>query len=86
MDNRIENLREVTRQENIVNSKGSGFGIYIDNTCGLNKKFCFKYAGKTHRFYSIEEAIENKIKIGGKINYEYNIPETHNDSKSIEST
>lgn len=73
-DNRIENLSECTRLDNVSNSMGSGFGIYIDNTKGLKKKYSFKLKGKTYRFYSIEEAIKNKLKLGGKINYEYDIP------------
>lgn len=70
-DNRIENLRESTRQENIKNSIGSGYGVYIDNTKGLKKKYAFKLKGKTYRFYSLDDAINFKIKMGGKINNEY---------------
>lgn len=72
-DNRIENLRECSRLENCKNSKGSGFGVYIEKTKGLNKKYCFKHKRKTYRFYTLEDAINAKIKLGGKINYEYDI-------------
>lgn len=65
-DNRILNLREVTRLENIKNitkkiNKNTGeVGIYLDKTKGLKKNICFKYKNKTYRFYSIEEAKNKK--------------------------
>ena len=61
-DNRIENLRECTRQEQLLNrdiepNKETGVvGIYIDRTKGLKKKYAFHHKGKTYRFYSLEDA------------------------------
>jgi len=80
-DNRIENLRVATRLENILNSKGSGFGIYLDNTNGLKKRFAFKHKNKTYRAYTLSDAISLKLKMGGKINYEYAIPKIIRSSK-----
>lgn len=71
IDNRIENLKECTRKENILNSKGSGFGVYLDKTKGLKKKYAFKLNGKTYRSYTMQQAIELKISLGGKVNNEY---------------
>lgn len=65
-DNRILNLREVTRLENIknitkkINENTGEVGIYLDKTKGLKKNICFKYKNKTYRFYSIEEAKNKK--------------------------
>lgn len=73
IDNRIENLKDSTRIENIENSIGNGFGVYIDNTNGLKKKFAFKYKKKTYRNYTLEEAIKQKTELGGKINNEYTL-------------
>ena len=73
-DNRIENLREATRLQNVHNSTPKGFGIFIDKQKNLNKKFGFHFRGKTYRFYTMEEAIQNKLKLGGRINYEFNPP------------
>lgn len=66
LDNRVENLRVVSRIENIKNrtilpNKNTGVeGVYIDNTKGLLKKLCFKYKKKTYRYYTVEEAIKSK--------------------------
>lgn len=65
-DNRIENLRESTRIEQITNrtllpNKDTGVvGIHIDRTNGLKKKYAFAKNGKTYRFYTVEEALEAK--------------------------
>lgn len=72
-DNRIENLRECNRSENVMNSTLKTKGIYIDKTKGLKKKYCFKFKGRTFRFYTEKEAIESKLKMGGRINFEYNL-------------
>ena len=62
-DNRICNLRNVDRQTNIDNTKRfrnintNEYGIYIDKTKGLKKKYAFKIKNKTYRCYSIEDAV-----------------------------
>lgn len=64
-DNRIENLRVVTRRQNILNTsrkinKETGvIGVHFDRTKGLKKNFATKLGSKTWRFYTVEEA-ENK--------------------------
>jgi hypothetical protein len=61
-DNRILNLREATRIENIQNNTKkknkhtNEYGITIDTTKGLKKKFVTAIKGKLFRFYSIEDA------------------------------
>lgn len=66
LDNRIENLRESTRRQQIENrdlplNKDTGVvGIYIDRTKGLKKKYTFSHKGKKYRFYSLKEAMEVK--------------------------
>jgi hypothetical protein len=67
-DNRISNLRDVTQAENIRNStkkpnKDTGeYGVFLDKTKGLKKKYGLRHKGKLYRFYSIEEAIKFRIK------------------------
>lgn len=63
-DNRIDNLRVVSRWENVLNikqkpNKRTGIiGVYFDQcTKGLKKKYTTRFKGKTMRFYSLEEAI-----------------------------
>lgn len=63
-DNRIENLREVTRKENVyntihqVNEDTGVIGVYLDKkTVGLKKRFTTRLHKKTYRFYNIEDAI-----------------------------
>ncbi|MCR1833101.1 HNH endonuclease [Oceanobacillus caeni] len=63
-DNRIENLRLATRKENTLNTNRKPneqtgvVGVYIDKTKGLKKKYATKLGGKSHRFYSLDEALE----------------------------
>lgn len=66
-DNRIINLREVTRQENIknttkkINPETKVMGIYLDKyTKNLKAKFTFHYNNKTYRFRTLQEAINKK--------------------------
>lgn len=65
-DNRICNLREATRLQNVLNttrkpSPSTGIcGIYITNAKGLKKKYTVSLKGKHFRFYTIEEAIKFK--------------------------
>ena len=65
-DNRIENLRECTRQGNIKNtvivckSNTGILGIHFDKTKGLKKNYQVKIKNKTFRFYTIQEAINFK--------------------------
>jgi hypothetical protein len=65
-DNRIENLRVVSRKANIDNTikkpnKNTGVvGVYIDNTNGLKKKFATNINGKTLRFMTLQEALNRK--------------------------
>ena len=70
-DNRIENLRETDRQGNVENTtkrrnpNTGEYGIYIDTTNGLKKKFAFAYKQQTYRFYTLEDAVkERKALIG----------------------
>lgn len=63
-DNRICNLRVVDRRTNVMNSyvppnpKTGVRGVYFDTcTKGLKKKFTTRLNGKTHRFYTLKEAI-----------------------------
>jgi hypothetical protein len=65
-DNRIENLRECTRRENILNTtikenKNTGVkGVYLDNTKGLKAKYTFHFQGKTYRFRNLLSALDKK--------------------------
>lgn len=64
-DNSKANLRIATRKENVNNSyhkpTETGFyGVYIDRTNGLKKKYACKAYGKTFRFYSLNDAINFK--------------------------
>ena len=65
-DNRIENIRVVDRETNLKNvtkkpNKDTGVvGIHLTKMDSLKKKYTFKLKGKTHRFYSLEEAIEKR--------------------------
>lgn len=66
-DNRIQNLRDVSRQENILNTakiinKDTGVvGIYLDkSTKGLKAKYTFHLKNKSYRFRTLSEAIEVK--------------------------
>lgn len=66
-DNRIENLRECTRQQNVENTtripnpKTGVIGIYYDTcTKGLKKRYTFHFNGKTYRFLTLEEALAEK--------------------------
>ena len=62
-DNRIENLRESNRREQVLNrfikpNKDTGVvGVYLDKTRGLKKRFATKVNQKTYRFMTKEEAI-----------------------------
>lgn len=64
LDNRIENLRESNRKEQNnnkepkINSITGVAGVYYDTcTKGLKKRYTTKVDGKTHRFYTLQEAI-----------------------------
>lgn len=65
-DNRIENLRESNRKQQIENrevipNKETGVvGIHIDRTKGLKAKYAFSHKGKTYRFRTLDEAKEMK--------------------------
>lgn len=73
-DNRIENLRESNRKQQLENSirfkipnkETNCIGVYIDKTKGLKKKFATKINNRTYRFYTLEEAKEWR-KENGKI-------------------
>lgn len=67
-DNRIVNLREATRYDNIKNrnikpnKETNIVGISIDkSTDRLKKKYTVHYNRKTYRFYTIEDAINFRI-------------------------
>lgn len=63
-DNKISNLRESSRLENIanvkktINEKTKVVGVYIDqHTKGLKKKYTTRLKEKTYRFYTLEDAV-----------------------------
>ena len=71
-DNRIENLRACTRQQNIANTTKRPnpvtgvVGVHCDTTTkGLKKKYTFSYRKKTYRFYTLEEAVREKERLHG---------------------
>ena len=64
IDNRIVNLREVTRKENVYNSscqvnEDTGvIGVYYDKkSIGIKKRYVTRFQKKIYRFYNIEDAI-----------------------------
>lgn len=66
-DNRIENLRECTRQENIINrtakinEKTGVQGVYLDEvTNGLKAKYTFHFQGKSYRFRNLQDAVSKR--------------------------
>lgn len=65
-DNRIENLRDVSRTINVnnvtrrPNAITNISGIYFDKTHGLKKNYAFKHKDKTYRYYTLEEAIKER--------------------------
>lgn len=72
-DNRIENLRESNRREQIdnrtlkTNPDTGVVGIYLDkSTKGLKKQFTFIHKNKTYRFYTLEEAIQKRKELKGE--------------------
>ena len=69
-DNRIENLRESNRRQQIENRclkpnpKTGVVGITIDDaTKGLVAKYTFKLGGRTYRYRTLEEAKEAKERL-----------------------
>ena len=66
IDNRIENLRESNRQEQVENRyvppnpQTGAVGIYLDKTKGLKKRYAFQFKGKIYRCYTVKEAEELK--------------------------
>lgn len=77
-DNRIENLREVDRKQQVHNStvkpnKNTGvIGIYYDKTYGLKRNYAFhnRKDKKTYRFKTLDEAIKAKKEMESGL-YEY---------------
>ena len=73
IDNRIENLREVTRQENInnttkkINKDTEAIGVYLDKTPQLNKKYVVRTSNKCFRFYTLDEAINKRSELNGSL-------------------
>lgn len=69
-DNRIDNLRAVTRIENVRNSyvppnKETGVvGVHISNN--TNKKYTIRLNKKICRFYTLEEAVMARKKYRGE--------------------
>lgn len=65
-DNRIENLRECDRKQNILNTttcinKETGVvGVHEDKTKGLLAKYTIKFQKKTYRFRNLSEAIQKR--------------------------
>ncbi len=67
-DNRISNLRTVTRCENCRNIPRKGY--YEDNsTKGLHKRFRIRTNGKTYGFYNESDAISFRISEDKKYNF-----------------
>ena len=73
-DNRIENLRECTRTENVrnitpkANPDTGVVGVYLDKcTHGLKSKYTFRVGGKTYRCRTLEEAVRKKEKLNGDL-------------------
>ena len=69
-DNRIENLRECNREDNVLNTrrkpnKDTGVvGIRYDkSTKGLKSRYTFHIFKKTYRFRTLEEAVKAKNKL-----------------------
>lgn len=61
-DNRIDNLRLVSIEENNKNTKAKG--IYKDNcTKQLLKKYRIRYKNNTYSFKTLDEAIEKRKEI-----------------------
>ena len=67
VNNRIENLREVTREENIkntlpiINNDTGERHIYVDkSTKGLKAIYVVRKGKETYRFRSLEKAIEKR--------------------------
>ena len=67
LDNSISNLRDVSQRENSrnrfdkPNSETNVVGVYVDRTKGLKKKFAKRIKGQTKRFYTIEEAKNERL-------------------------
>lgn len=64
-NDRIEDLRPVSRIENIAdigrrpNPITGVAGAHVDNSAkGLKAKYTFKHNGKTYRFRTLEEAVK----------------------------
>lgn len=72
-DNRIENLREVDRKENVINTtkkinKDTGvFGVYLDKRKDLKKKYTIKHKNQVYRFYTLEEAVNKRSELNGNL-------------------
>lgn len=71
LDNRIENLRESNRKQQIENSyhkpnPQTGYiGIYEDKfTKGLKKKYVTRINRKIYRFYTVQEAVKFRKEAG----------------------
>ena len=63
LDNRIENLRESNRQQQVENREylpnpDTGIkGVYLDkHTNGLKKRYTTRHKGKMYRFYTPQDA------------------------------
>lgn len=70
-DNRISNLREVSRGGNVKNVRVTPnpltgvIGVYVDRcTKGLKKVYTTRFLGKTYRFHTLSEAIKFRKKNG----------------------
>lgn len=65
-DNRIENIRVVSRQGNInnttkeINPDTGVIGVHLTKMKNLKKKYTVKLDGKTYRFYTLDEAIKKR--------------------------
>ena len=63
-DNRIINLRDVAQAENnrnntkVLNKDTGVFGVSLDRTKGLKKKYVVSFENKIYRFYTVNEALK----------------------------
>ena len=68
LDNSIINLRDVSQKENSrnrigrVNPETGVVGVYVDKTKGLKKKFATRIHGNVMRFYTIEDAVKERLR------------------------
>lgn len=69
-DNRIENLRESNREQQLQNTIHKKnpltgvVGVHVDKRPDLRKKYATRYKKKIYRFYTISEAVKFRKGVG----------------------